>query len=308
MKKKSAVFLLAVILMVVLPLAGCGKDDEATTDQQNKTLSGTVRIVALAGVYEEALAAMPEGFEAESFQKFDEIEAQVQSNDYDLAIVPVNTAARLNAQSGDKFVAISPVSLNGWYIMSNKGYIDSQNLSDLRGKTIVSCGKDGTGEAVLRKLLSDAGINPEYGVRMEWVDTPEQVLEALKDKYTVVLLNQPYVDQAQKTFAGNDDVKTDIDLSALWESDYGYPIPSDVLIANKQFVAERMDDLMLAIDAMASSLAAARETSVANLVFYGRSNRGIDLIEKYMTSMEDFDVSILGGKIPDASFYYGIGE
>lgn len=308
MKKKSIIVLLAVVLMVVLALAGCGKDDEATPDEQNKTLSDTVRIVALTGVGEEALAAMPEGFETESFQKLDEIKAQVLGNDYDMAIVPANTAARLYKQSGGQLLAISPMNLNGWYIMSNKGYIDSQSLSDLRGKTIVACGKDGAGDAVLRKLLSDAGINPNYGVRMEWVDTPEQVMEALKDKYTIALLNQPYVDQAKKSFAGNDDVNVNIDLGVLWESDYGYPIPSDVLIANKQFVAERMDDFEVAIDAMESSLAAAKETSAANLVFYGRSNRGIDLMKKYMISMEDFDISLLGGKSPDASFYYGIGE
>lgn len=308
MKQKSIIVLLAVILLVALPLSGCGKDDEATPDEQTKTLSDTVRIVALTGAWDEALAVMPEGFETELYQKLDDINAQVLRNDYDLAIVPANAAARLYKQSGGQLLAISPVNLNGWHIMSNKGYIDSQNLSDLRGKTIVACGKDGTGEAVLRKLLSDAGINPDYGVRMEWVDTPEQVMEALKDKYTVVLLNQPFVDQAQKSFAGNNDVKTDIDLGALWESDYGYPIPSDVLIANKQFVEERMDDLTIAIDAMESSLAAAKENATADLVFYGRSDRGIDLMKKYMNSMEEFDINLMGGNSPDAPFYYGIGE
>ena len=100
----------------------------------------------------------------------------------------------------------------------------------------------------------------------------------------------------------------DIDLGALWETQYHYPIPSDILIANKQFVTERTDDFRLFLSAYEESFGTAKESSTANLVFYGRSNRGIEIIKNFMASMEEYDITLLGGKSPDAAFYYGIGE
>jgi predicted solute-binding protein len=100
----------------------------------------------------------------------------------------------------------------------------------------------------------------------------------------------------------------DIELGALWETQYNTPFPSDILIANKEFVTERGDDLQLFIDAYEESLATSKESSVANLVFYGRSNRGVELMKSFMATMEQYDISLLGGKSPDAAFYYGIGE
>jgi NitT/TauT family transport system substrate-binding protein len=200
------------------------------------------------------------------------------------------------------------VALNDWFIVSNKGYITSQEISDLRGETIIASGQGGTGEAILRKLLEDNYINPDYGVRMKWVDTPTQVLDALKEPYTITLLQEPYASLALGLSSSSSGLTADIDLGALWELQYDSPIPSDILVANKKFVTERSDDFQLFLSAYEESLGTAKESSTANLVFYGRSNRGIDLIKSFMASMEVYDIGLLGGKSPDAAFYYGIGE
>ncbi len=308
MNKKSLLILISTMMIVVFAMSGCGKDEAKEPNNQNKTLTDTVRIVTMTGAGEVATASMAEGFEVQVFQKSSEVDALILNSNYDLAIVSANTAARLYQQTGGDLVAISPVVLNDWFIISNKGYIKSQRMSDLKGKTIVASGKGGTGEAILRKLLKDNDINPDYGVRMEWVDTPEQVMEALKESYTVGLLQEPFATQALGLSSSSNGLTADIDLGVLWEASYQIPVPTDILIANKQFVIERTGDFQLFLAAYEASLDTAKKSSTANLVFYGRSNRGIDIIKNFMASMEEYDISLLGGKSPDAAFYYGIGE
>lgn len=308
MKKKSLLILLSTIMIVILSLSGCGNEDKAEPEDQIKTLSDTVHIMTLAGAGEEATASMEQGFEVDVFQKPAELEAQIINGSYDLAIVSANTAANLYKKTGGDLVAISPVALNDWFIISNKGYITSQEISDLRGKTIVASGQGGTGEAILRKLLKDNNVNPDYGVRMKWVDTPTEVMDALKESYTVALLQEPFATLALGLSSSSNGLTADIDLGALWETESGSPVPSDILIANKQFVTERAGDFQLFISAYEASMGTAKESSTANLVFYGRSNRGSDIIKSFMASMEEYDISLLGGESPDAAFYYGIGE
>lgn len=308
MKKKSLLIFMSTIMIVILALSGCGNKENTDTDTQNKTLSDTVRILTVAGVGEDATAFLEDGFSVDVFQKASEIEAHIVNGNYDFAVVPTNTAAKLYQQTGGDLVAISPVAVNDWFIVSNKGYITSQQISDLRGKTIVASGQGSTGEAILRKLLKDNDINPDYGVRMKWVDTQAQVMEALKETYTIALLQEPFATQALGLSSSSNGLTADIDLGALWEAQYDSPVPSDILIANKQFVTERADDFQLVLAAYEGSLGTAKDSSTANLVFYGSSNRGVDLIKSFMASMEEFDISLLGGKSPDAAFYYGIGE
>jgi NitT/TauT family transport system substrate-binding protein len=308
MKTRYLLILMSAIMIAILALSGCGNDDKIEPDNQKKTLSDTVRIITMAGVGEEATASMPDGFQVDVFPKAGEVESQILTGSYDLAVVSANTAAKLYQQTGGDLVAISPLALNDWFIVSNKGYIASQEISDLRGKTIVASGQGGTGEAILRRLLEDNYINPNYGVRMKWVDTPLEVLEALKETNTVAMLQEPYATQALGMSSASNGLTADIDLGALWEAKYDTPIPSDILVANKKLVTDRYDDFQLFISAFEESLDIAKESSTANLVFYGRSNRGIDLIRNFMASMEEYDISLMGGKSPDAAFYYGIGE
>lgn len=307
-RRGSLLVLLSAMIIVLFSLSGCGKEEGTKTEKQDATLSDTVHIVTKAGSGEEAMASMADGFKVDVFQKESEVEDKVLNNNYDLAVVSANTAAKLYQQTGGKLVAISPVALNDWFIVSNKGYISSQQISDLHGKTIFATGRGGTGEYVLRKLLKDNYINPDYGVRMKWFDTSAQVIEALKTSNTVGLLQEPYASLALGVSSASNGLTADIDLGALWQTQYGSPIPSDVLIANRQFVKTRAGDLKLFINEYEKSMEKAKKSSTANLVFYGRSNRGIDLIKNFMALMEEYDINSLGGKSLDAAFYYGIGE
>lgn len=308
MKKKSLLVFTATIMIVILSLSGCGNEEKTESDNQNENLSDTVRIVALTGAGEEATASLPAEFVLDVYENQTETEAIIISGNYDLAVVPANTAAKLYQQTGGDLVAVSPVVLNDWFIISNKGYITSQQISNLKGKTIVASGQGGTGEAILRKLLKDNDINPDYGVKMKWVETPAQVIEALKETYTIALLQEPFASQALGLSSSSNGLTADIDLGALWEAQYNSPFPSDLLIANKLFITERADDFQLVLSAYEKSFSTAKDSSTANLVFYGRSNRGIEIIKNFMASMEEYDITLLGGKSPDAAFYYGIGE
>ena len=304
-KKKLLPILLVSFLAIGMVSTGCGKDDSDQSQDQSKSLSGTVNIVTQNGAGEEVLGDMPDGYDVQTYKSNDEVVDQIQNANIDLAIVSANTAAQIYNQTDGKFVAISPVALNDWYIVSNNGNLTSQNLTGLKYKTIVATNQGGTGQYVLQKLLEDSNINPDYQVTMKWVDTPSDVLSALKTSGTVALLQEPFVSQALSTSSDNSDVTSDIDLGTLWESQYGSPIPSDVLIASKDFVKNRGDDLDIFISDVIESIDSTKKTSNADLVFYN-SSRGMDILRDYFALMEDLDA--VGGKSLNSTFYYGIGE
>lgn len=304
MKRKPLAILLILLVSATTVLAGCGNDNGSGTEDQNKTLTGTVKIITQTGPGADALGAMPDGYQVQSFKTKDEVVGQILNDSYDLAIVDPVTAAKLYNQSGGDLVAISPIELGGWHIISNNGYMTDGQITALSGKTVVSADRDGTGYAALRKLLEDQNINPDYRITMEWTDTSAQVLAALKTTGTVALLSDPAASQA---LAGSGTSKTisDIDLGQLWETAYGYPIPSEIVIANKQFVKNRSADLGLFLETVTGSIDKAKKSSSANLVFYN-STRGMEILKSYLTTLED--LTLLGGKAPDTAFYYGIGE
>jgi len=304
MKTKSLAIILSMLVIVATALTGCGNDNRNDTKDQAKTLTGTVKVITQTGDGTDALASMPDGYQIQSFKTKDEVIGQILNDSYDLAIVDPVTAAKMYNQTGGKMVAISPITLDGWYIVSNKAYITSGQITDLSGKTIVSADQDGTGYAVLRKLLEDKYVNPDYRVTMNWVDTPDKVIDALKTPGTVALLSEPYVSQALGEL-GNDKITSDIDLNQLWQTTYGYPIPSEVVVATKQFVKNRSGDLDLFLQTVTGSIDKAKKSSTSNLVFYN-STRGMEILNNFITTLDE--LTLLGGKTPNTAFYYGIGE
>lgn len=298
-KRVCILFALALILASG---AGCGKE-EVQQEPVDKPLSGSVDLVVLPGVGEIFAEFLPDEFDVTVFQDLKLAEGSVVSGSWDMAILPANTAAYLYNRTGGSLSAVSPVSLGGWSILSNGAYIPEENLYYLRGRTIVAWGEGGTGVYVLRKLLLENGINPDTRIRMKWVDTPSEALEALSQRGTIALLQEPFATRA----LGTEGVERSISLDKLWKEMYNVPIPSEVLVVSPEFAGARGEEMAAVRKAFSAALAES-ERSIPGMVFYPDSNRGMVLLRGYLERMAESWPEAVGGKLPGPSFYLGIGE
>jgi len=300
MNKKTLFVLFAAFMMSIF-LAGCG-DDQDTTEEKG-TLSGEVSIVAIEGAATETLDSLGSDYDIRTYDDLMSLEAEIAGGDFDAAIVSSNTAAQLYEKTDGNVIAVSPVVMGDLFIVTNGVNMPDDDISYLRGKTIVGCDQGGTGEYVLKKLLEDKYINTEYGVIFEWVSKPKEVQEALEDPYTVALLQEPYASEAVKSIKN---AEKSLELDKLWEQTYNSHIPTDILVVSRSFAEKRAKDLKIFLAEYEESIDKARENTKSKLVLYSRSNRGERLIRDHIKIMEEFDLDSLGGKAPGSSFYYGM--
>jgi len=300
MNKKILFVLFAAFVMSIF-LAGCG-DDQDTTEEKG-TLSGEVSIVALEGAATETLESLGRDYDIRTYDDLMSLEAEIAGGDFDAAIVSPNTAAQLYEKTDGNVMAVSPVVMGDLYIVSNGISIPEDSISFLRGKTIIGCCEGGTGEYALKKLLEDNYINTEYGISFEWLSTPQEVKEALKEPYTLALLQEPYASEAVKSIKN---AEKSLELDKLWEETYNSHIPTDILVVSRSFAEKRAKDMKIFLAEYEESIDKARENTKSKLVLYSRSNRGERLIRDHIKIMEEFDLDSLGGKAPGSNFYYGI--
>ena len=297
---------LALILTLALAfaaLAGCGKTDDTVLPEETTPISGELNLVVLPGAGETLASALPEDFKVTVAADLDAAEGRMYDGSADLAILPANTAAYLANRTGGGLSALSPVTLGGFSVYTNGAYIPEGEIAYLRGKTIVGCGQGGAGEYVLRQLLREAGINPDYRVEMKWVATPQEVLDALAEEDSVALLQEPFGTQALDLPG----VTRVLELDNLWKALYNVPIPSDVLVVSSEFASQRGDELTAILEAFTSALGETAD-QVPGLVLYPSSNRGMAILRDYLVLMAGQDPESVGGTLPAAAFYLGTGE
>ena len=300
MKRKVIFILFATFAMSVF-FIGCGGDEDVT--EETGTLSGEISIVAAKGSPAETLEALGNDYDITTYDDQTSVEAEIAGGDFDSAIVSANTAAQLYEKTDGNVMAVSPVVMGDLYIVSNGISIPEDSISFLRGKTIIGCCEGGAGEYALKKLLEDNYINTEYGISFEWLSTPQEVKEALKEPYTLALLQEPYASEAVKSIKN---AEKSLELDKLWEETYNSHIPTDILVVSRSFAEKRTKDLKIFLAEYEESIDKARENTKSKLVLYSRSNRGEKLIKDYINIMKEFDLDSLGGKAPGSNFYYGI--
>lgn len=305
MKKLTlrGVALILILSLAFAALAGCGGAEDAALPEESTPISGALSLVVLPGAGQTLASGLPEDFTVTVAADLDTAEGSVYDGSADLAILPATTAAYLYNRTGGGLSAISPVTLGGFSVYTNGAYLPEGQIAYLAGKRIVACGEGGTGIFVLRQLLLAAGVNPDYRISIEWVDTPQEVLDALKERGAVALLQEPFGTQALD-IAG---VSRPLALDNLWKDLYNIPIPSDVLVVSSEFASQRGDEIPAILEAFATALGETGDPG-SGLVLYPNSNRGMAILRDYLVLAGSQDPESVGGKLPAAAFYLGTGE
>lgn len=240
----------------------------------------------------------------------------------DIAAVPTNLASVLYNKTEGKVKLLAVNTLGVLYIV-HRG--DDMSLSDLKGKTLYATGKSAVPEYALRYVLSQNGIDPDKDVTIEWKSQPDEVVAILAaDENAIAMLPQPYVTVASTKVEG---LKAVIDLTEEWDKlESGSRLITGTLVVNAEF-AEKYPQLVgrfleeykastkfvnVNIDEAAAlveefdivkAAIAKKAIPYCNIVFI----RGEEMkapVEGYLKTVFDQNPTAVGGKLPEADFYY----
>ena len=235
----------------------------------------------------------------------------------------IGDANTMMAEGGIQAVAVN--TLGVLYVVE-KGGDTIQSMADLAGRTILSTGKGTTPEYVLRYLLNANGIDPDKDVTIEYyseaTEVTAQMAAARKD--AIAVLPQPYVTAAQMK---DSDLRVVLDLTREWNKVCDTQLITGVTVVRTEYAKENPDivanflrDYEKSIKAaqtdIAGTAALCEETGVVakkaiaqkalpqcNIVYRVGDEMKAD-VNAYLKVLYDASPAAVGGKLPDANFYY----
>ena len=249
----------------------------------------------------------------------DQIQAALISGELDIAAIPTNVAAVLNAKTEGKVKILAVNTLGVLYIMSSRDDISS--VEDLSGKTVLSAGQGTTTEYVLNYLLEQHGVTD---CTVEFASEHAEVLtQAKAGSYDTVLLPEPFVTQMKGADTG---FATVIDITAEWEAlDNGlltmgciavrtafaeeHPEAVSNFLADYEesinYVKENTEEAANLIETFEIAGAAVAKAALpnCNLTFMAGDEMRTN-VSAYLKVLADANPQSVGGQVPGDDFYY----
>jgi len=156
---------------------------------------------ATPGRYAVTLAATP-----------DELTPRIVRGDLDIALVPANLGALLNARTDGQIKVVAVNTLGVLKVMTRDTSVTS--LRDLKGKTILNTGKGASPEFALHDLLRGNGIDPTRDLTIEYRSEATEVVAALTvDPKAVGVVPDPFATILQVRSPG---WRPALDLTTEW--------------------------------------------------------------------------------------------
>lgn len=257
MKKTTFKRFLAVALVLIVALgtlAGCAGQDDADAEgdaaQQEATVSQVIKIAALNGPTGMGMAPLvgeTDKYDITVYQAPDEALAKVLKGEVDVAAVPSNVAAVLFNKTEGAVQAAAIQTGGILYLMENPAEgqeavagTSAEDLAALKGRTIYGSGQGGVPEYVLRQLLTNAGLDPDKDVNIQWLSSHSDAASSMMtEPGSVGLIPEPFVTTIK---AKNENLVTIFDLNALWKEAYNDNLPMGVMVVQKSFMEERAAD------------------------------------------------------------------
>ena len=327
--------LLASLFTVVALLSGCagtaGTPGAAASSPARRT---PVRIATLKGPtgvgMVHLMQAQDAGTTANDYAFAvtaapEDVVAKVATGDVDIAAVPTNLAAVLNAKTSGAVQMLAVNTLGVMYIVTDG--VPLAGMADLKGRTIHASGQGSNPEYVLRFLLERNGLDPDTDVHIVWKSEHDEVATLVAGgDAEVALLPEPFVTAVT---VKNPELAVELDLTTEWTKAVtdGSQLMMGGVIARRDFVEQHPDAVAAFLTEYAASIEAAKtdaETTSALCEQYGiipsaavakqalpRLNltflAGEDMLaglQGYFRVLYDADPKAVGGSLPDAGFYY----
>ena len=263
-----------------------------------------------------------EDFNFEMFTEGSEIVPLVVKGEIDIALVPANLAATLY-QKTEGGIQVIGINTLGVLEVVAPGAVEIDSFDDLAGKTIYMTGKGTTPESAVRYLTDKYGMDE---LTIEFQSEATAVVSALKaNPEAIAILPQPFATVAK---VQNEGMELKLNLTDAWAdiSDDGSSMVTGVTIARKAFIEEHPARLAQFMEEAAASVefvnANAEEAAVMveslDIVKAAIGKQAIprcntvsitgeemqSQLSGYLNALFAFDPSMVGGRVPDAEFYY----
>lgn len=320
--KRFAAVTLVLALFCVLS-AGCGKRDDVIV--RVGSLKGPTSMGILFLMDQAQKGETEDAYAFRMATGADELLALLAQGDLDIALVPANVAAVLYQKTEGGVAVIDVNTLGVLYVVTGSG--DIKSVADLAGKTIYLTGMGTTPEASLRYVLQENGLD-EGDYTLEFKSEAAEVAAVLAEETAAVgLLPQPFVTAA---LLQNRELQVALDLNEEWDKvqgEGGSGMVTGVTVVRKDFLEETPEavkaflekhresvDSINADPAAGAALAVqagivAKETiaeqaiPACNIVCLTGEDMKTAL-SGYLEVLAGFDVSLVGGRVPEDDFYY----
>lgn len=256
----------------------------------------------------------------------DQAVAMLTSGEADIVALSTSVAATLYNKTSD--ISMLAVNTLGVLYILEKGNDTEDALvsvEDLRGKTIWTTGQGANPEYILHKLLTQAGLDPETDVTIEWMTAEEVSAKMISAESGVAMLPVP----ASTALCLKDDTVVEaIDLSSEWDRLVGSSLPMGCVVVRNEFLnahpdvvasflvdyemsilymlEEGDDQAQLVADAEITPSVAVAEEALpkANLTFVTGSDMQA-MLRSYYVVLYQANTDSIGGGQPYDDFYFG---
>lgn len=310
---KKHVGFLSLLLALMLMVSGIAMAEEVAIRLavlKGPTGMGAAQLMSqsdtgeTANTYDFTIAGAP-----------DLLVSQLITGELDMAALPTNTIALLNARTEGEVQILAVNTLGVLYLLERGDSV--QQVSDLAGRQIVSAGQATTAEIVANHLFGE-------DVTVNYVsEHAEAVAQAIAGQYDLVLLPEPFV---TSLLSQSDDFRIAIDLTAAWEEVTSSPLPMGGIAVRRAFAEAQPEAVAAFLDEYAQSVSYANEhpSEAAQLIeqydimaaavaeqAIPRANMVCMTGEEMRAALEAFyavlatdNADLIGGSVPDDAFYY----
>lgn len=312
---------LLILLSLILILTSCAGQKKAEKKEK-------LRLVGLKGPTSLALADLTKSqdYDFELMKAPDEVMPKLLKGEADIGALPSNMAALLYAKSEGKVKVININTLGVLHIAAFGD--DIKDISDLKGRKLISAGKGAGPEYILKHILKEAGL-ADNDITIEWKKSHDEVLAALDQDHTAAaMLPEPFVTLAEGKFEG---LQRKLDLSKIWSDQAEKSgekaalvmgvcvVRNDFLEKNPDLVKKFLKDAEESVKKVNAKEPELIKTigelgivpeKIADKVIGGSNLVSIsgkemkEKLEGYLTVLEKEDPKSVGGKLPADDFYY----
>ncbi|MDR0896523.1 MAG: transporter substrate-binding domain-containing protein [Oscillospiraceae bacterium] len=307
---------LALLLVAALLLGGCATAEKTPVRLAVKIafIKGPTGMGAARLMEQNEAGLAANAYEIELASAPDAITGKLITGELDMAALPTNAIALLNARTNGQIQALAVNTLGVLYLLEKGDSVNS--LADIAGKTIVAGVKGSTQEAVATYLFDEAEVTYV-------AEHAEAVAQAVAGKADLVMLPEPFVTSLLAQDAG---FRIALDITAEWEAKADAMLPMGGIAVRRDFAEANPEAVAAFLAEYAESVAYVNENPAVAAEWIGhyeimqaavakqaipRSNMVCLTGDEMKTALESFynilmesHPALIGDKLPDAAFYY----
>lgn len=324
MKTFRRIFAVLLAAAMLFSFAACNGDNETTAPTESTTSyirENKTRIASLVGPLGIGISKLGAdrdyAYEVKAYSDTQQVCELLKKGETDLAVLPVNKAASLYAETNGA-VKILAVNSLGYFHILEKGK-EIKSIADLKGKTIYSLDEGSVFHILLNSILAENGL--ENSVTVKFAADFEELKSADAD---IFMLPEPLAATLKSSTEG---MRYAIDLSDVWSETFETPFTQGVIVARTEYIEQNPEYIETFLmqnevsvnflleypngtPALLSGTGYFSSEELAQVAFTGCNPsfmRGESMKKAVAAVIEMFynaDPALIGGAIPDDGIYF----